>query len=145
MKVLYGSQDLWDIVDAGFEEPTDASALTQPQLNELKENHKKDKEALFFIFQAVVEAVFERISSPTSAKQAWDTLHTSYKGQDKVKMVRLQTLRREFDSLRLKEFKPVDDFYNRVISLVNQLGVNGEKTQDQQVVEEFLRSMTRNF
>eukprot|EP00268_Persea_americana_P007560 TRINITY_DN12834_c0_g1_i6.p2 TRINITY_DN12834_c0_g1~~TRINITY_DN12834_c0_g1_i6.p2 ORF type:complete len:298 (+),score=63.45 TRINITY_DN12834_c0_g1_i6:1502-2395(+) len=145
MKVLYGSQDLWDIIETGFEEPADTSALTQQQLNELKENRKKDKKALFFIFQAVDEAVFERISSATSAKQAWDTLHTSYKGEDKVKMVRLQTLICEFDFLRMKESESVGDFYNRVISLVNQLRVNGKKFEDQRVVEKILRSMTRKF
>ena len=50
MKVLYGSQDLWDIVETGVEEPAEASTLTQQQLNDLKENRKKDKKALFFIF-----------------------------------------------------------------------------------------------
>lgn len=73
MKVLYGSRDLQDIVETIFEELTDQSTLNQLQLNELKENRKKEKKALFFIFKEVDEAVFERISSVNSAKQAWDT------------------------------------------------------------------------
>ena len=58
MKVLYGSQDLWEIVENGFVEPQDQAPLTQQQNNELKENRKKDKKALFFIYQAVDEAIF---------------------------------------------------------------------------------------
>ncbi|XP_077234703.1 uncharacterized protein LOC143876907 [Tasmannia lanceolata] len=145
MKVLYGSQDLWDIVETGVEEPEDQTALTSLQLNELRDNRKKDKKALFFIYQAVDEVIFERISSVTTAKEAWDTLYTSYKGEDKVKLVRLQTLRCEFDALRMKDSESVEDFFNRVISLVNQLRVNGEDIQDQRIVEKILRSLTRKF
>ncbi|XP_077221681.1 uncharacterized protein LOC143855443 [Tasmannia lanceolata] len=145
MKVLYGSQDLWDIVETVVEEPEDQAALTSQQLNELKDNRKKDKKALFFIYQAVDEVIFERISSVTMAKEAWDTLYTSYKGEDKVKLVRLQTLRCEFDALMMKDSELVEYFYNRVISLVNQLRINGEDIQDQRIVEKILRSLTRKF
>ncbi|KAI5345401.1 hypothetical protein L3X38_013278 [Prunus dulcis] len=127
MKVLYAAQDLWEVVENGFVEPNDQAVLTQQQLTELKETRKKDKKALFFIFQVVDEAIFERISSCTTSKQAWDTLFASYKGEEKVKMARLQTLRGEFDMLRMKESESVEDYFNRIISLVNQLRINGEK------------------
>ena len=39
----------------------------------------------------------------TSAKEALDTLHSSYKGDDKVRLIRLQTLRSEFDTLKMKD------------------------------------------
>ncbi|TXG70161.1 hypothetical protein EZV62_005096 [Acer yangbiense] len=55
MKVLYESQELWGVVETGFVEPENQTGLTQAQLNELKENRKKDKKALFFIFQAIDE------------------------------------------------------------------------------------------
>ncbi|KAI5336607.1 hypothetical protein L3X38_015875 [Prunus dulcis] len=145
MKVLYAAQDLWEVVENGFVEPNDQAVLTQQQLTELKETRKKDKKALFFIFQAVDEAIFERISSCTTSKQAWDTLFASYKGEEKVKMARLQTLRGEFDMLRMKESESVEDYFNRVISLVNQLRINGEKIEDQKVAEKILRSMSRKF
>ncbi|XP_077221031.1 uncharacterized protein LOC143854809 [Tasmannia lanceolata] len=130
MKVLYGSQYLWDIIENDIEEPEDQAALTLQQLNELKDNRKKDTKALFFIYQAVDKVIFERISSMTSAKEACDTLYTSYKGEDKVKLVRLQTLRCEFDALRMKDSELVEDFYNRVISLVNQLRKDESKEDE---------------
>ncbi|GAV74740.1 DUF4219 domain-containing protein [Cephalotus follicularis] len=71
MKVLYESQELWSLVENSLVEPEDQSALTQAQLTELKDTKKKDKKALFFIFQAMDEVIFERISS---AKEAWDTI-----------------------------------------------------------------------
>ncbi|GAV66702.1 UBN2 domain-containing protein, partial [Cephalotus follicularis] len=92
MKFLYESQELWSLVENGLVEPED-----------LKDNKKKDKKALFFIFQAVDEIIFERIFSAKLAKEAWNTLYPTYKGEDKTKLVRLQTLRYEFDYLRMKD------------------------------------------
>ncbi|GAV78469.1 DUF4219 domain-containing protein/UBN2 domain-containing protein [Cephalotus follicularis] len=131
MKVLYESQELWSLVENGLVEPDDQSALTQAQLTELKDNKKKDKKALFFIFQAVDEVIFERISSANSTKEAWDTFYVAYKGEDKIKLVRLQTLRCEFDYLRMKDSKSVEEFFNRVIALVNQMKANGEMMENQ--------------
>ncbi|XP_077253100.1 uncharacterized protein LOC143892392 [Tasmannia lanceolata] len=45
----------------------------------------------------------------------------------------------------MKDSESVEDLFNRVISLVNQLRVNGEDIQDQRIVEKILRSLTRKF
>ena len=50
MKTLFRSQELWDLVEHGFEDPNDDARL--------KDNRRKDSKALFFIQQAVDEAVF---------------------------------------------------------------------------------------
>ena len=85
------------------------------------------------------EVIFERISTVTSAKEAWDTLHSSYKEDDKVKVVRLQTLRSEFDTLKMKDSESIEDYFNWVVSIVNHLKVNGEKIENQKIVEKILR------
>ncbi|XP_077239797.1 uncharacterized protein LOC143880706 [Tasmannia lanceolata] len=45
----------------------------------------------------------------------------------------------------MKDSESVEDFNNRVISLVNQLRINGEDIQDRRIVEKILRSLTRKF
>ncbi|KAA0053129.1 integrase [Cucumis melo var. makuwa] len=145
MKVLYGSQELWDIVERGYTEVENQSELTNQQLVELRENRKKDKKALFFIYQAVDEFIFERISTATSAKAAWDILRSTYQGEDKVKMIRLQALRSEFDCIKMKETETIEEFFNRILVIVNSLRSNGEEVGDQRVVEKILRSMPRKF
>ena len=37
-------------------------------------------------------------------------LYGTYRWEDKVKIVKLQTLRREFDNLRMKDVESVEDF-----------------------------------
>ena len=51
----------------------------------------------------------------------WEILKTSLEGVDKVEKVCLQTLRGEFESLRMNEFKLISHFGNRVIMVVNQM------------------------
>ncbi|KAI0510697.1 hypothetical protein KFK09_011306 [Dendrobium nobile] len=70
MRVFYQSQELWEIVESGFQEPKVERDLNQRLLQELKENRKKDRKVLFFIYQAVDEIIFERISTAKTAKEA---------------------------------------------------------------------------
>lgn len=46
MKTMFKSQELWDLVENGYDEPNPAPAVPDAQL---KENRKKDATALFFI------------------------------------------------------------------------------------------------
>jgi len=62
-----------------------------------------------------------------------------------VNMVRLQTLHSEFDTLKMKDSEPIEDYFNWVVSIVNQLKVNDEKIENQRIVEKILRSLTRKF
>jgi len=77
MKALFSSQDIWDLVENGFQEPADAAAynaLSQQEEDVLRDNRKKDSKALFYIFQVVHENIFLRVAIATNSKQAWDTL-----------------------------------------------------------------------
>lgn len=78
-----------------------------------------DKKALFFIYQAVDEAIFQRISTETSAKVALDILQSTYQGEDKVKMVILQALRSEFDTVKMKESR-----WKNILIMFFQLLIN---------------------
>ena len=89
--------------------------LTQYEKDVLREPRNKDGKALFYIHQAMHESIIPRVAETTNAKQAWDTLETSYQGLDKVRTSKLQILRRYFESLSMKDSENVDTFYTRVL------------------------------
>jgi len=68
-----------------------------------------------------------------------------FKGVDRVKQVRLQTLRGELESMKMMESKSVSDYITRVQTVVNQLNRNSETLTDARVVEKILRTLTDNF
>ena len=141
MKALFRGQDVWEIVQHGYAEPADMTAynnLTQAQKDALREQRKRDGKALFFIHQAMHESILPRIAAAINAKEAWDSLETAYQGLTKVKTSKLQILRKDFESLCMKDSENVDTFYTRVVGLINQLKSHGEPISDQRVVEKLL-------
>jgi gag-polypeptide of LTR copia-type len=111
----------------------------------LKEARSKDKTALYILFRAVDESGFEKIAGATTSNEAWNILEKVFKGTDRVKQVRLQTLRGELESIKMKESESVSDYITRVQAVVNQLIRNGEALTDARVVEKILRSLIDNF
>ncbi|XP_050908821.1 uncharacterized protein LOC127122546 [Lathyrus oleraceus] len=130
MKALLGAQDVWDIVEKGFNEQDEAS-LIQGVKETLRESRKRDKKALFLSYQSVDEDTFEKIFNATTAKEAWDKLQTCNKGVEHVKKIRLQTLRGDFERLFMEESESISDYFSRVLAVVNQLKINGEDVDEE--------------
>ena len=148
MKALFSSQDIWDLVENGFQEPTDAAAynaLSQAERDLLRDNRKKDSKSLFYIFQEVHESIFPRVAAVMKSKQAWDTLQTAYQGMEKVKTAKLQMLRRDFETLCKKESENIDSFFTLVSGLVTQITSHDETLEEIRIVEKVLRSLPARF
>ena len=128
MKALFGSQELWKVVNDGYVKPTTEQEATysMEQKTTLKEERKKDKKALFLLYQGVGESFFEKISEAKSSKESWEILVNSLSGVERVKRVRLQTLRADFEAAHMKEGETISDFFSRLLAIVNQLKRNGE-------------------
>lgn len=145
MKALLGSLDAWEVTNDGFEDPGNTTGLNAAQTKALKETRSKDKTALYMLFRAVDESAFEKIVGSTTSKGAWDTLEKAYRGADRVKQVRLQTLRGEMERMKMKETESVADYITRVQTVANQMSRNGETMTEGRIVEKILRSLTDKF
>ncbi|GMI75665.1 hypothetical protein like AT1G48720 [Hibiscus trionum] len=71
MKTMSKSQELWDLVENGYEEPDPAP--TEPD-QRLRENRKRDVKALMLIQPDLEDDIFSRISATDTSKQAWEIL-----------------------------------------------------------------------
>jgi len=59
--------------------------------------------------------------------------------------VRLQTLRDELESMKMKETEGVAEYITRVETVTNQLARNGETLSASRVVEKIMRSLIEDF
>jgi gag-polypeptide of LTR copia-type/Domain of unknown function (DUF4219) len=115
IKALMGAQDVWDIIKEGYEEvDLTVQGITEAQIKAPKEKKMKDKSALYMLYQTVDEADFEKITTATTTKEAWDTLEKAYKSVDRVKQIKLQNLRGELEIMQMKSKESVSDYISRV-------------------------------
>ncbi|KAK2363413.1 hypothetical protein QL285_088402 [Trifolium repens] len=140
MIVLFGAQDVLELVTEGYVPvAADAQKLAQ------KDTKKKDQRALFYIHQCVDENVFEKIADSETAKAAWDTLVRCYGGDASVKKVKLQSLRKQYENLIMKNNEKVPEYISRVIVITNEMKACGETLSEQVIIEKVLRSLTPQF
>ena len=66
-------------------------------------------------------------------------------GDEKVSTINLQTLRREFQNLKMKESEKIDEYCTRVMNIVNEMRNHSDTISDQQVVEKILISATEKY
>ena len=123
MRVLSDYHELWEVVESRV------TALAANAIEAQRVAHrdqKKDNKALYLIHQGMNDETFEHIEGATTDSEAWTIVSTNYKGDDKIKRVRLQTLRRQYELLQMETTKTIDVYINKVIALTNQMKTNGE-------------------
>jgi len=64
---------------------------------------------------------------------------------EKVKKTKRQMLRKEFDTIYMKEFENIDSFFTQVVGLVTEITAYGETLKDGRIVQKILRSFPSRF
>ena len=71
--------------------------------------------------------VLAKVLTCTNAKQVWDKLGTIYVGGSKVKRAKLQTLKAQFEGLKMKEEENICQYFERIDTIVNAVRGLGQK------------------
>jgi RNase H-fold protein (predicted Holliday junction resolvase) len=135
-------------VQYGYDEPESKEAedaLQEAEKQVLKANRKKDNKAKTIIYQGLDEAIFEIIASAETSKEIWKALQQKYKGANRIKKIRLQSLRGEFELFQMKSSESISDYHTRIMVIVNQMRRNGEALTDARITEKILRSLDPKF
>ncbi|KAK2375345.1 hypothetical protein QL285_076240 [Trifolium repens] len=143
MKVIFIFQDVLEIVTNGVEElaaNVDEAARTQH-----KELKKKDAKGLFIIHQCADSNIFEKIIEEETSKGAWDTLKKIYGGDEKLKGIKLQALRRNYEMMQMNEQETISEYLARMLALTNLMKSCGETMTDRSKIEKILRTLTEKF
>jgi len=62
-----------------------------------------------------------------------------------VKRAQLQALRRDFETLHMKEGETINNFFGRTLTIANKMKTRGETMSQTIINEKVLRSMTSKF
>ena len=106
---------------------------------------RQDKKALAAIYHGVSEETLLALHGKTTAKEAWTTLKSMYVGVERVTKAKLQTAKKEFDNLNMREGESIDAFALRVTLTLSKMRTLGERVEDSVVVDKVLRVLTPKF
>lgn len=68
-----------------------------------------------------------------------------YQGSARVKCAQFQALRRDFETLAMKDGESVSSYFARTMEICTRMRFYGEKMKDVTILEKSLRSLTRTF
>ena len=82
--------------------------------------------------------IFSKIAAATNARETWTTLKTTFQGSSRVMAIRLQGLRKDFETLQMNKEESVQIFFSRIQEVVNQIRADG--SVGQQLMAESIRN-----
>ena len=101
--------------------------------------------AMYVIQGGLIGSKFVKVMHCTSTKEIWDNLKNVYEGDGKVKGAKLQTYRRQFEHLAMKEDEDIATYFLRVDEIVNTMRGLWERVENTTLVQKILRSLPMRF
>ncbi|XP_070665943.1 uncharacterized protein [Malus domestica] len=154
METIFIAHDIWDVVELGVqsqqipeeekvsrEEGSEAEQVPVEAPTISREDRIKNAKALSLIQGAISDELFPRIRNEKTAKGAWDILRREFRGDKKVRAVKLQAVRADFEYMKMTDSENLDDYLGRFFGIVNNLKLLGEDVSEQRIVQKLLMSL----
>ena len=109
-------------VENGYNGPT-TTPVTSATERRLMECNSK---AMYALLGGLIGSKFVKVMHCTSTKEIWDKLKNVYEGDRKVKGEKIQTYRRQFEHLMMKEEENIAAYFLRLDEIVNTMRGLGE-------------------
>ncbi len=131
---------VWDIIETGYTFPS--ATPTDPAE---KKNNETNAKAVNTLLRCLSQSEFVKFMQYISAKEIWDKIVLSYEGDDQLKHAKLQTLRIQYQNLKMYNDESVANYFLCVDEIVNCMKNLGEEIKEVVVVEKVLRSLSPRF
>ncbi|KAL0837680.1 hypothetical protein Bca101_089570 [Brassica carinata] len=144
MITILKTMKLWSVVEECVASPPAQVEETPETARErsLREDAMmNDTLALQILETTVSDHIFSQIAAVSTSKEAWDALKEEYEGSPQVHLIKLQTLRMEYENLKMYENEDIKVFTDKIVELANQLTYHGEQKSDVQLIQKILISL----
>jgi len=158
METILIAFDLWDVIEDGIQskqspevvdgsgnEENDVEQTTLQTSTTSRENKIKNAKALSLIQGALTDDIFPRIRNKKIAKGAWNILSREFRGDKKVRAVKLQAVRADFAYMRMSEGESLDGYLAKFFATMNNLKSLGEDVSKTRIVQKLLMSLSRRY
>ena len=133
---------MWQAVEIGWTKPKEAPTdWDEAKIKVANFNSR----ALNFLFSAVTNEKFKKISLTETAMEVWIILQTTYEGTKAIKDLKLQRLTTSFEEIKMVEDELFDEFYDKLKDIVNSAFNLGEQILKPKIVRKVVRSLPERF
>ena len=93
----------------------------------------------------MIETIFTKIMTCESPKEAWEKLKEEFEGNKQTRLTQVLNLKREFEVQNMKESESIKEYGSKLVSIVNQIRLLGEKSLDERTVEKLLANLPKRY
>ncbi|CAD6251242.1 unnamed protein product [Miscanthus lutarioriparius] len=137
VQAIMEEQGWWDVV-----EPPEGNSAVGAMTEALA---GKDKKVRAHFFQCLSDELLMQVAKKKTGKEVWDSLKARFVGAERVKDARLQTLKAEFDALKMKEEETVDEFTGKLTAMSVKYGNLGGTLEDAAMVKKLFDTVPDKF
>jgi hypothetical protein len=119
-------------------------SATRPEnfLSDIAQIRHFDSQATTILLASLCREEYNKVQGLKSAKEIWDVLKTTHKGDEVTKITKQETIEGELGRFILNQGEEPQAMYNRLKTLVNQVrNLESTKWDDHEMVKVILRSL----
>lgn len=109
------------------------------------EDEKKNYTTKAIIYHTLPEDVLLQVAKHKDAQDVWESIRVRYLGTDRVQKARLQTLRGEFERLKMKEDETINNFSGKISGIAEKFKSLGTRLDEEVIVRKFLNSVPKKY
>jgi hypothetical protein len=106
---------------------------------------RKDKKARSHLLQVLPEDLLMQVAKNTTAKEVWDCLKARFIGADRLRDVRMQSLKSDFDALRMQEGETLDQYAGKLAGIYVRYSSLGGTLNDATLVKKLFDTVPDRF
>nr|GEZ70418.1 zinc finger, CCHC-type [Tanacetum cinerariifolium] len=120
METILKAYGLWKVIDETYGKK-ETSGKQKTTIDEKAENTTKG-----IIFQTLPQHMLMQVAQYTTAKEEWNSIKVKHIGADLVQKARLQTLRSELETLKMKPNESANEFAGKLSTIQAKFKSLGE-------------------
>jgi predicted AlkP superfamily phosphohydrolase/phosphomutase len=128
--------EVWTLFEKGYDVPK-----AMPIEEEDKKQNWEHEKSLNTLQVGISKKTLTKVLNCNNEKQLWDKLETIYAGDTKVKSAKLQTLKVQYEGLKMKYEENIFEYFERVDNIINSIRGLGVEVSGNELVEKILRTL----
>ena len=110
-----------------------------------KKSYETNEKVINSLLESLSELEFVKVMQFNIAKEIWEKIIQTYKGDSQVKRAKLQTLRIQYETLKMHSDEIIASYFLWVDDIVNHMRNLGEEIKEATIVEKILRYLSSKF